>query len=68
MRKLIQKLSLALLSLFFFTLSSCDQNNKTPSNEIIKSINLKRGELVVCGSSDKQFGAVAFATSCSEKT
>lgn len=68
MRKLFKKFPLALLSLFFLTLSSCDQKNKTPSNEIIKSINLKRGEIVVCGSPDTQFGAVAFATSCSEKT
>ena len=68
MRQIIQQLSLAFLGSFFFTLSSCDQNNKTPSNEIIKSFDLKRGELVVCGSPDKQFGDVAFTTSCSEKT
>ena len=67
MRKLLQTAPLYFMCILFFTISSCDQQVKTPSEEVIQSINLKRGELVVCGPADKQFGSVAFVTSCSEK-
>jgi len=57
---------------FFFLVSifvlSCQSKNKTPSKEVIAAINLKRGELKLCGVPDRQFGMVEFTTSCSEKT
>ncbi|MND28739.1 Tetratricopeptide repeat protein [compost metagenome] len=31
-------------------------------------MNLKRGKIPICGPADKQFGAVGFITSCSDKT
>src|SRR5687768_16338291 len=67
MRKLLQRAPLYFMCILLFTIASCDQQDKTPSEEVIQSINLKRGELVVCGPADKQFGSVAFVTSCSEK-
>ena len=66
MNKKLPSIFTAFLTLFFLAIVSCDRNSKTPTKEIINSINLKRGDVVVCGSPDKQFGSVAFPTSCSE--
>lgn len=67
MRKISSKPS----RLFFFYVAtiivSCNQKPATPAVETIKGIDLKRGELVVCGPADKQFGSVGFETSCSGK-
>jgi tetratricopeptide (TPR) repeat protein len=48
-------------------LLSCREKNKTPANDTINAINLKRGEVISCGPLDKEFGSVGFETSCSEK-
>jgi hypothetical protein len=48
-------------------LVSCKTKNKNPSSEDINAINLKRGELVLCGPADKQFGLIEFNISCSGK-
>ena len=40
--------------------------DKNISSEEIKAINLKRGEMVLCGPADKQFGTVQFDISCSK--
>jgi len=40
--------------------------DKNISSEQIKAINLKRGEIVLCGPADKQFGTVQFEISCSK--
>jgi tetratricopeptide (TPR) repeat protein len=66
MKKIYQLLSISFLNLLLFATASCDRKEKTPANEMINSINLKRGEIVVCGSPDKQFGSVAFSTTCSK--
>jgi hypothetical protein len=67
----MKKVSNELLICFSFfsslVLSSCQPKNKTPDNEAINSINLKRGEVVLCGPPDKQFGTVEFETSCSKE-
>ena len=39
-----------------------------PAKEAISEINLKGGEVVLCGPADKQFGTVQFATSCPAAT
>jgi tetratricopeptide (TPR) repeat protein len=67
MKKVLQRLPLVLFSFFLLTLSSCHEKNKTPANGTINAINLKRGEVVLCGPPDKQFGSVEFEISCSEK-
>src|ERR671912_351546 len=67
MTKLLQGVKLPLLTLLFLSIASCVQIKKNPPTELVNSINLKRGEIVECGSTEKQFGAVAFPTSCSEK-
>ena len=53
-----------LLSILFL---SCKETNTGPSKAMIKEINLKRGEMVSCGTDDKQFGSVEFRISCSGK-
>ena len=66
MKKILQELLRMFFCLFLMTLSGCNGNN-TPANETINAINLKRGEVILCGPPDKQFGTVEFETSCSEK-
>ena len=65
--KKIAHAHLLFFSLFLLILISCNRKNKAPSNETINAINLKRGEVVLCGPADKQFGTVEFETSCPEK-
>ncbi len=65
MKKLLYAVYLLFFSLLLLT--SCNRKSKAPSNETINAINLKRGDVVLCGPPDKEFGAVAFETSCSEK-
>ena len=67
MKKISQKIHPMFFSFFVLTIVSCHVKNKTPANETINAINLKRGDVVLCGPPDKQFGAVEFETSCSEK-
>ena len=58
------------MNLIFFIsliLLSCEMKNKNISVEDINAINLKRGEIVECGPSDKQFGTVSFEVTCPEK-
>lgn len=39
---------------------SCGENTTSPSQALIKEINLKRGEVISCGPGDGQFGSVDF--------
>jgi tetratricopeptide (TPR) repeat protein len=59
-----QGLWLFLMAFLFF---SCHEKNSNPSPELIKSMALKRGEIISCGPADQQFGEVQFETSCKEK-
>ena len=55
--------------LFFLLLlitPSCHQS-KAPAKESIDAINLKKGDVVLCGSPGEQFGTVEFETSCPGK-
>ncbi|HEX6192428.1 MAG TPA: hypothetical protein VFZ42_08685 [Chitinophagaceae bacterium] len=49
-------ISLLLLVIFF----SCKERANVPAIETINAIKLKRGDVVVCGPEEKQFGAVGF--------
>ena len=64
---MILKISKLLFRFLLLTLFSCHQKNSTPANDAINAMNLKRGEIVVCGPADKQFGTVEFETSCPGK-
>jgi len=52
--------------LLLLTLISC-WNRNSPSPELINSINLKQGDVFLCGPFETQLGSVKFETSCSEK-
>jgi len=67
MKKLLQIAVLIFCGLSLFTLAACNGKGKAPSNEAIRAIDLKRGDIVSCGPTDKQFGLVEFETSCSGK-
>ncbi|MES1217856.1 MAG: hypothetical protein ABUT20_20285 [Bacteroidota bacterium] len=49
-----------------FAFLSCNNKNSTPSKELISGINLKRGPVISCGRTDKQFGKVDFDMTCNE--
>ena len=63
----MKKLLLVIQLAYILVLASCSGKAKAPAKEEINAINLKRGDIVLCGSPDKQFGSVDFKTSCSEK-
>lgn len=46
---------------------SCNNRNEGPSEETINQIDLKRGEVISCGTGEKEFGTVAFEFSGEEK-
>jgi len=45
---------------------SCKSKNSTPSQELVEQLNLKRGNIISCGSPDAQFGSVDFDMTCNE--
>ncbi len=62
----MEKIFKAIAIIFFSILlpASCTQKNSSPGKELIRAIGLKRGEVALCGPSDKQFGTIDFTTSC----
>lgn len=48
-------------------LSSCNNETNTPPSELIASMNLKTGNIIVCGPSESQFGKVDFLVTSSEE-
>jgi hypothetical protein len=48
-------------------MASCRNKASIPSKQSIDQLNLKRGELISCGATDKQFGIVDFEMSCDKK-
>jgi tetratricopeptide (TPR) repeat protein len=46
---------------------SCKNKNSVPSKESINELSLKRGEIISCGTTGKQFGSVVFEMTCNEK-
>jgi predicted Zn-dependent protease len=64
MKRKLNEVRLISFSVLVLLLISCKGKNASEENEL----QLKRGEVVLCGPSDKQFGTVAFTTSCSPKT
>ncbi len=65
MRKVIYYIFLN--SFILFLLTSCETKSNKISSAEINAINLKKGAVVLCGPSDKQFGSVTFDISCPGK-
>ncbi len=55
---------LALLIVFLF---SCTGKSDQQLQTELKSLDLNRGDITLCGSGENQFGTVAFSASCSEE-
>ena len=64
MESRVKSVLLKLLCLPFFISVSCNWGNGPPTKEEISGIHLKRGEIILCGAPNKQFGQVEFITSC----
>ena len=58
-------LNLIAVSYCLWTFSFCNEAQTKPSIETINAINLKRGEVVVCGPGGQQFGTVGFELNAS---
>ena len=54
----------ASVSLFVLMLASCRRKSTGPPQETISAMNLKQGDIILCGSPDGKFGSVDFETSC----
>jgi hypothetical protein len=65
MKKFFLPLVLLSVSIYFL---SCSGKDKTESAAIIKEMNLKRGELISCGPSSKEFGTLESDLSCNAST
>ncbi|KAA2239428.1 hypothetical protein F0L74_24820 [Chitinophaga agrisoli] len=61
------KRTLQVLDFLLPVLLSCHGNYKTPTNNAISAMELKRGKIILCGPEEQQLGDVAFTTSCSGK-
>jgi tetratricopeptide (TPR) repeat protein len=48
-------------------IASCRQGSKKPDVSVLRQLDLKRGEIVTCGPSDKEFGVVDFKMSCNKQ-
>lgn len=59
-----ERLKLILILPFLFL--SCKLKNRDISPQEINALNLKKGEVVLCGPPDKSFGHLTFDVSCSE--
>jgi hypothetical protein len=67
MNKLFQGLTIIVFGLFLLLIAACKGKSTAPSKEAINEMDLKRGNVVLCGPSDEQFGTVQFISSCSQK-
>src|SRR5687768_8624111 len=65
MKKVFQTVLLAFLSVSIF--GSCKNKLKAPTVETIDAVNLKQGEVLLCGPPGKQFGTAEFENACSQK-
>jgi len=53
--------------LLFLLIVSCNEKKIVPSNDAITALQLKRGEMVLCGPPESQLGIVEYKVTGSEK-
>ena len=63
MKKIVRVAQVFLFCLLLFPVS-CQRKKKAPESNAINEIGLKRGDIISCGPPGKEFGSVAFETSC----
>jgi len=67
MKKAFQQLSPVFFWWLLLAFGSCRVKNNAPSQDAISSIELKKGDIILCGPPEKEFGTVSFTITCSEK-
>lgn len=68
MKKLFRAVAFLCLPLLLLTSTqSCKRKNKPVSDNAIKEMGLKQGDIVSCGPADKEFGSVDFDITCSNE-
>lgn len=67
MESRVKSVLLTLLCLTFFISVSCNWKHSLPTKEEVSAIQLKRGDIILCGAQSKQFGKVEFQTNCQGK-
>ncbi|MFT3948823.1 MAG: hypothetical protein QM763_17800 [Agriterribacter sp.] len=68
MKQLISISAYVFYTLLAALIVSCNSRSSSPSGQLIQQLNLKKGDIVLCGPPDAQFGQVKFDITCSEKT
>lgn len=66
MKQILARPHYVFITLCIFIFFSCNSVNNAPSPELIKSIDLKRGNVISCGVPSSDFGSVKFEISCTE--
>jgi tetratricopeptide (TPR) repeat protein len=46
---------------------SCNNINRTPTASQIADMNIKRGDIIACGTTEERFGSVSFINTCGNK-
>lgn len=64
MKKILYVVCCAAAVFQFLSFLSCNAKNETPSAELIKAIDLKRGDVIFCGPPSSEFGSAQFEISC----
>ena len=67
MKQLVQISMQCFYILLAVTIVSCKNKDSTPLNELIKQLDLKRGDVISCGAPDSQFGSVDFDVTGNDK-
>ncbi|GAB2812411.1 tetratricopeptide repeat protein [Ferruginibacter profundus] len=66
MKKIITAMVFVVCILAAGVFITCNRKNADPQTDLINAMNLKRGQVVLCSPPGKQFGTVAFETSCTD--
>ncbi len=64
MKNSFQFATSALALCVLLTSASCSNKSNAPTKEDLDAINLKKGDIILCGDADQIFGDVNFETSC----
>jgi tetratricopeptide (TPR) repeat protein len=70
MRKSLKSITTKIFQLsltVFFVCSCAEKKNQVKLESELKTLDLNRGDIALCGSENGQFGTVEFSLSCSEK-
>ncbi len=67
MKKILNAVLWGIFSLVMITIASCFREKPVPADESTAGMDLRNTKVASCGTSQNEFGAVEFATSCPDK-